>query len=208
MTISNSGNASLTVSGIGYPTGFSGNWSGTIPSGGSRAVTVTFAPLAATAYSGTIVVNGDQTGGTNTIGVSGAGTSTLGFTDDPLQPGVTGVKASHVSELRAAIDILRARYALPAATWTDQPLASGTVVKAVHLTELRVALAGALVAAGGIPPVWTPATVVPGSTVVTVAQVVELRTAVAAIWQDWPPGPLPSGCRRSMCSAGARLSTW
>jgi hypothetical protein len=73
LTITNSGNATLTVSSISYPSGFSGAWSGTIAAASSHAVTVTFAPTAMTAYSGTVTVNSDATGGTNTISVSGAG---------------------------------------------------------------------------------------------------------------------------------------
>jgi N-acetylmuramoyl-L-alanine amidase len=75
LTISNSGNATLTVSGITYPSGFSGAWSGTIGPGGSQNVTVRFAPTSVTSYGGTVIVNGDQTSGTNTIAASGTGTT-------------------------------------------------------------------------------------------------------------------------------------
>ncbi len=74
-TISNTGNSTLTVSSISYPAGFTGNWSGTIPASGSRTVTVTFTPTAAQSYSGTVTVNSDKTGGTNTLSISGTGTS-------------------------------------------------------------------------------------------------------------------------------------
>src|SRR5439155_602899 len=61
LTISNSGNTTLTVSSITYPSGFSGDWAGgTIAAGASQAVTITFAPVAATTYVGTLVVNADQ----------------------------------------------------------------------------------------------------------------------------------------------------
>jgi hypothetical protein len=73
-TISNTGNSPLTVSSITYPAGFTGNWnSGTIAAGGSQNVTVTFAPTAAQTYSGTVTVNSDKTGGTNTLAISGTG---------------------------------------------------------------------------------------------------------------------------------------
>ncbi len=75
LTIYNDGNAALSVSSISYPTGFSGSWSGTIAAGGSRTVTVTFAPTAAQSYGGTITVNCDATEGTNTIACSGTGVS-------------------------------------------------------------------------------------------------------------------------------------
>ncbi|MGB2829103.1 MAG: choice-of-anchor D domain-containing protein [Phycisphaerae bacterium] len=73
LTICNDGNSTLTVSGITYPSGFSGAWSGTIAAGGSRSVTVTFAPTAAQSYSGTVTVNSDKTSGTNTKACSGTG---------------------------------------------------------------------------------------------------------------------------------------
>jgi hypothetical protein len=76
MTISNTGNSVLTVNSISYPTGFTGNWSsGTIAAGSSRNVTVTFTPIAATSYVGTITVNSDRNSGTNTISTSGTGTA-------------------------------------------------------------------------------------------------------------------------------------
>jgi len=72
-TIGNTGNLPLTVSSITYPAGFTGSWSGTIAAGGSQSVTVTFAPTAAQSYSGTVTVNSDKTGGTETIAISGTG---------------------------------------------------------------------------------------------------------------------------------------
>ncbi len=171
------------MTGITYPTGFSGAWSGTIAAGGSQPVTVTFAPVAATAYSGTVTVNSDKTSGTNTIAVSGTGQVPLGFTDDPVQPGGTVVKTVHLSELRAAIDTLRARYALSPVVWTDPTLVPRvTVIKAVHLNELRAAVAAVYVAAGLPPPEWAAEVAIPGSTVVSAAQIAELRAAIRAIW--------------------------
>ena len=76
LTISNNGNSALSVSGISFPSAvFSGNWSGTIPAGGSQPVTITFQPAAAANYNGNITVNGNPTSGTNTIAVSGTGQS-------------------------------------------------------------------------------------------------------------------------------------
>lgn len=75
LTISNDGNATLTVSGISYPSGFSGAWSGSIAPGASKAVPVTFAPSSATAYSGTVTVSSDKTSGGNTISLPGTGVS-------------------------------------------------------------------------------------------------------------------------------------
>lgn len=86
LTITNSGNAALTVSSITYPTGFRGAFSGAVPSGGSVNVTVTFAPTAVTSYGGTITVNANQTAGTTTIVASGTGvppaSSVIGLSGD------------------------------------------------------------------------------------------------------------------------------
>ena len=83
LTITNTGNSTLTVSGISYPSSrFSGNWSGTIEAGASRNVTLTFAPQASHvgAYNSTLTVNSDATGGTNTRAISGTGVSGDGVT--------------------------------------------------------------------------------------------------------------------------------
>ncbi len=87
ITIQNTGNSPLTVTGISYPAGFSGNWSGTVAAdGGTQDVVVSFAPTAARGYGGTATVNSNATGGVNTKTVSGNGigavirvTSSLNF---------------------------------------------------------------------------------------------------------------------------------
>ncbi len=73
ITITNTGVSLLTVTGISYPAGFSGNWSGTIPAGTSKQVAVTFAPASVNSYGGTITISSNATGGTNTIDCSGVG---------------------------------------------------------------------------------------------------------------------------------------
>ena len=74
LTISNSGNTALTVSGISYPGGFSGDWaSGIIAAGDSQNVDVTFTPAKAEGYAGNIVVSSDATSGTGSITASGNG---------------------------------------------------------------------------------------------------------------------------------------
>lgn len=75
LTINNSGVSNLTVSSISYPAGFSGNWSGTIAPGGSQNVTVTFSPSSVTSYGGSLTINSDATIGTNTLAISGYGSS-------------------------------------------------------------------------------------------------------------------------------------
>ncbi|MCH2253437.1 MAG: choice-of-anchor D domain-containing protein, partial [Vicinamibacterales bacterium] len=77
LTLSNSGNSTLTWSGLStgdavfedYPP------SGTVAAGASQDITLTFTPAAATSYSSTLTVTSDATSGTNTITVSGTGTT-------------------------------------------------------------------------------------------------------------------------------------
>ena len=74
LTIGNSGTATLTVSGITSPDGYTLNWTnGTIAPGGLQQVAVRFTPTAARSYDGMLTVNGDHTSGTNTAALSGAG---------------------------------------------------------------------------------------------------------------------------------------
>jgi subtilisin family serine protease len=86
LTIRNSGNSALTVSGINYPQGFSGDWSGVLQAGSAANIAVTFAPAQLRNYSGTITVNADQTSGAITITCSGSGVLSVsdweaGYTD-------------------------------------------------------------------------------------------------------------------------------
>jgi len=102
------------------------------------------------------------------------------FTDDPLQSGVTVIRAVHISELRTRIDALRQRYGLPAFAWTDASL-SGVFVKAVHITELRSGLADIYAAAGRVQPTYTDPSLIAGVTTGKVTHIAELRAAVVAI---------------------------
>src|SRR6185295_4922230 len=74
LVISNTGNSTLTINSINYPSGFSGDFpSGTIAAGATQNVVVTFAPTDTIAYGGTVTVECDATAGTNTVSVSGTG---------------------------------------------------------------------------------------------------------------------------------------
>lgn len=74
-TITNTGNATLTVTSTsvsgGLASQLSATWTnGTIAPGASQTVTVRFQPTTPGSYSGTVTVNGDQTSGSNTIAIS------------------------------------------------------------------------------------------------------------------------------------------
>lgn len=77
LTISNTGNSTLTVSSISTPQGFSGAFSGPIPAGGSANVTINFSPTNVQLYSNNITVISDFTSGTNTINANGNGVSNI-----------------------------------------------------------------------------------------------------------------------------------
>jgi hypothetical protein len=66
-------------------------------------------------------------------------------------------------------------------SFTDDPLTPGTVVKAVHITELRGATDSARAARGLAAFAWTDPTL--GSTPVKVAHVTDLRTALNQAYQ-------------------------
>ena len=74
LSIINTGNTDLVVSGITFPTGFSGAFSGTIAPNATQPVVVTFKPTQAIAFSGTITVSANHNSGINTLAISGNGT--------------------------------------------------------------------------------------------------------------------------------------
>ena len=57
-----------------------------------------------------------------------------------------------------------------------------TPVRAVHVQELRTALAEAYAAAGRTAPAFTDATIVQGASVVRAVHIAELRAAIVALW--------------------------
>ena len=112
------------------------------------------------------------------------------FTDDPLVPGVTPVRAVHLLELRSRIDALRLRAGLPAFGWTDAKVVPGaTPARALHLTELRSALGEAYAASGRPASGYTDAAVTAGVTAMRAVQLQELRRAVVAL----EGAPVPTG---------------
>ena len=62
--------------------------------------------------------------------------TTILFSDDPVATAVTAIKAVHITEMRQAVNAIRAAAGIGAMTFTDSNL-SGVVVKAVHFQELR-----------------------------------------------------------------------
>jgi len=86
LTISNTGNIGLNISSISYPSGFSGDWSGSLAGGSSHNVTVTFSPPAIQGYGGPVIIISDASTGTNTTTCSGQGTSNVSITTSAISP--------------------------------------------------------------------------------------------------------------------------
>ena len=135
----------------------------------------------------TIEVTANDPGG---LSVTASFTATVPapgtFTDDPIRPGATPVRAIHYAELRTRIDAVRSKAGLNPFAWTDPVLTAGvTPVRLAHLLELREALAEAYAAAGRATPAWTDAAPTAGTTLIRAAHLTELRAAVIALeWSD------------------------
>ena len=143
--------------------------------------TVTVTPVAA--GMATVTVAATDTSGSNAtqqFAVTVVDPRT--FTDDPIIPGTTPIRAIHFRELRERIAGLRARVGLPAVGWTDPTLVVGvTPVKGAHLTELRLALDAVYEAVGRPGPVYADAVVAAEVNPIRAAHIMELRDAVLVL---------------------------
>ena len=121
-------------------------------------------------------------GGAAADGATARSRAPAAFTDDPLVPEETPVRAVHLLELRARIDRLRRRAGLPAFGWTDAQVVPGvTPARATHLLELRSALGEAYAAAARAAPAYSDAVVTAGVTAMRALQLQKLRRAVVAL---------------------------
>ncbi|MGZ4809033.1 MAG: hypothetical protein ACXV7D_06850, partial [Thermoanaerobaculia bacterium] len=103
-------------------------------------------------------------------------TTTVAFTDEPLVSG-TIVRASHVTELRTAVDAVRTFAGMSAVSWTDAS-PGGLPIRAVHLEELRSNLGAALTSLGYPEPAFTDAPLQLGATLIKRIHINELRSAL------------------------------
>ena len=104
------------------------------------------------------------------------------FTDDPLVPGETPLKAVHFTELRERIAALTSAVGLTPLRWTDPVLVPGTTpVRLVHLLEMRRALDAAYFASGRRAPVWTDPAPIAGETPIRAVHLAELRATILAL---------------------------
>src|SRR5438046_8023333 len=74
--------------------------------------------------------------------------TTLFFADDPIVASGTMIKATHITQLRTALNLVRSAAGLAPFSFTDPNLAAGSIVKAVHIQELCTALNEARSVAG------------------------------------------------------------
>jgi hypothetical protein len=73
LTLYNDGNSPLTVQSISLPDGFSAVWTGATAASSSQEVIVSFSPIQARNYEGSLMVNSDFTSGANTCLLFGTG---------------------------------------------------------------------------------------------------------------------------------------
>ncbi|HYM62601.1 MAG TPA: hypothetical protein VEZ11_17085, partial [Thermoanaerobaculia bacterium] len=100
--------------------------------------------------------------------------TTIVFSDSSL----TGVliQAVHLTQLRTAVNAMRAAANLSPATFTDPTLTPGvTMIKQAHVAELRAALNEARSTIGLPAIVYTDPTITSGSTVMKAVHLTELR---------------------------------
>ena len=115
------------------------------------------------------------TGGTTAFGPVDPAT-TIVFTDTNVSG--AAIKALHITELRTAVNAMRAAAGLSPATFTDASLTSGNSIKAPHVTELRTAVDAARNAIGLAVPLYTDPTVTPSVTASKAVHITELRGRV------------------------------
>jgi len=125
------------------------------------------------------------------------------FTDTTLIPRLTPVRASHVLELRDAINTLRTAASLPPTSFTDASLTS-LPVKALHVDELRSSLDGAR-GTLGLPAIGYTHTLTSGVTPVRAIDLTELRNGAIGRAADalfWNRVVTPAAVQSLACNAG------
>lgn len=100
--------------------------------------------------------------------------TTFTFTDDPLIASATAIKATHMNELRLAVNALRATAGLGSMSFSAPVPAAGTVARSATIQELRAAADQARSALGLSAMVYTD----PSPVVIKAAHVQQLRNAV------------------------------
>jgi RHS repeat-associated protein len=126
----------------------------------------------------------DATGQQTYASGLGAGGSAPTFTDDPLVSQVIQIRLVHLTELRAAVNQLRTRASLSAATWSTDPNPQQqvTTVKADHIRQLRSKLEEALNALHLSVGSYAHATLTEQSSPIYAVDFQELRDKIKGAW--------------------------
>ncbi|MDP9195015.1 MAG: hypothetical protein M3P06_25240 [Acidobacteriota bacterium] len=103
--------------------------------------------------------------------------TTIAFTDDPLTAMTTTVKLVHITQLRTAVDAMRAAANLDPLDG-DATVGAGLIVRAQHLLDLRTGLDEARSAIGLTALSYTDPAITAGATTIKAAHVTELRNGV------------------------------
>ena len=104
--------------------------------------------------------------------------TTVLFTDDPLVAQSTVVQATHVTQLRTAVNAVRTLASLGAGSYTDPSLTvSVTPVKAAHINDLRTAIDAAR-SNLTLTALTYGETITAGATTIKTSHVTELRNGV------------------------------
>jgi hypothetical protein len=103
--------------------------------------------------------------------------TTVAFTDDPIAAMSTSVKAIHFTQLRTAVNAMRAAASLGALA-SDPTVTAGGIVRAHHITDLRAGLDEARTLIGLAALSYTDPTLTIGATAVKETHVTELRNGV------------------------------
>lgn len=106
--------------------------------------------------------------------------TTVAFTDPLLTGGTDAIKSVHITQLRAAVNLVRALGGLGAATFTDPVLSSSIKVSRLHLTQLRSELDARRSSFGLTTLAYTDPTITANVTRVKAAHITELREGVGA----------------------------
>jgi hypothetical protein len=104
------------------------------------------------------------------------------FTDPSPTSATSPIRAVDITELRQAINTLRAQnFGLAPFPFTDAGLGPGSLVQAVHLEDLRAALVDPYAEAGLSLPLYTDPVLSPGVTIVKAVHLGEVRGALGAL---------------------------
>jgi hypothetical protein len=103
--------------------------------------------------------------------------TTIVFANDPLNAG-TPIQAVHITQLRTAVNAMRAAAGQGPFAFTDLGLAAGTTLKAAHIIDLRTALDQARGAIGLPALVYTDPAIAAGVTTAKAVHITNLRDGV------------------------------